>query len=122
MMGTATSAPVIPASTTPAARPMITASGWMATALPMINGWRMWPSTCCTPITTPRMINAVTGPLSTSATSTATPPERVAPTIGMNAPRKTRAARGKANGMSKMTRKMPMPTASMKATSTVART
>ena len=120
--GTATSAPMMPASTTPAAIPMITASGWMATARPMISGCSTCPSSCCTPITTPRMISAVTGPLSTSATSTATAPERVAPTIGMNAPRKTSAASGNANGTSKMTRKTPMPTASMKATSTVART
>ena len=31
--------------------PMITASGWMATARPMISGWSTWPSSCCTAIT-----------------------------------------------------------------------
>ena len=46
----------------------------------------------------------------------------LAPTIGMNAPRKTSAASGNANGTSRMTSARPMPTASMKATRTVART
>src|SRR5690242_8032215 len=61
-------------------------------------------------------------PRSTSATSTATAPETLAPTIGTNAPRKTSAASGKANGTWRITSAKPMPTASMKATSTVART
>ena len=40
------------------------------------------------------MISATTEPWSTSATSTATAPDSVAPTIGMKAPRKTSAASG----------------------------
>ncbi len=73
-------------------------------------------------MTTARIPSAVTGPLTTSATSTATAPLMVAPTTGMNAPRKTRAASGSAVGTPKANRPMPMPTASTKATRTVART
>ena len=60
--------------------------------------------------------------IAASATSTATAPEMLAPTIGMNAPRNTSAASGNANWTPKITSASPMPTASMNATSTVART
>ena len=40
----------------------------------------------------------------------------------MNAPRKTSAASGNANGTRRITSAIPMPTASMNATRTVART
>ena len=121
-IGTATSAPTMPASTMPAAIARITASGWIATARPMISGCSTCPSSCCTPITAASRIRATTQPWSTKATSTATAPDTVAPTIGMNAPRNTSAASGNGNGTSRITRASPMPTASMKATSTVART
>src|SRR6266508_3532880 len=82
-IGTATRAPMMPARTTPAAIATMTASGWIATALPMISAMRAWR-----------------GPRVTSATSTATEPEIVDPTIGTNAPRKTSAASGNASGTS----------------------
>ena len=88
--GTATSAPATPATSTPQPMATITPSGWTETNRPMRNGWRMWPSICWTRITPPSMSRAVTGPWSTSATSTATVPAMVAPIIGTNAPRKTR--------------------------------
>jgi hypothetical protein len=43
-------------------------------------------------------MSAVTGPFATRATSTAISPDTVAPTIGMNAPRKTTTASGSASG------------------------
>ena len=122
VIGTATSAPMIPASTTPVAMATITASGWIATAFPMIAGWSTCPSNCCTPTTTSRTSSATRGPRATRATRIATVPDRVAPMIGMNAPRNTSAANGNANGTRSTTRPMPIPVASMNATRTVART
>ena len=102
---------------------MITASGWIATARPMISGCRTCPSSCWTPITAASRISAVTGPLVDQRDQHRHRAGEAAPTIGMNAPRKTSAASGNANGTSQdRPAQMPMPTASMKATSTVART
>ena len=98
--GTATSAPTMPASTTPAAiaddhrervdrhRPAHD-QRLQHVALELLHQRSPRPSTS----------SAFTGSRwSTSATSTATAPDRVAPTIGTNAPRNTSAASGNANG------------------------
>ncbi len=68
------------------------------------------------------MTSATIGPWSTSATSTATVPDRNAPIIGMNAPMKTSTPIAMTNGTFKMAAPSMMPSASVKATSTVART
>src|SRR4051812_43447486 len=113
---------MIPARIRPVVMAMMTASGWMATARPMMTGCRTCPSNCCTTITAPSTSSALIQPTETSATRTATVPDTVAPTIGMNAPRKTSAASGNASGTPSATSASPMPTASMNATRTVART
>ena len=68
------------------------------------------------------MSNAVNGPCATSATSTATAPETVAPIIGTNAPRKTSTPIAPTNGTPSTAAPIMMPIASTAATSTVART
>ncbi len=68
------------------------------------------------------MISAMTGPCATRATSTATEPDSSAPIIGMNAPMKTSTPIAKTNGTFKMAATIITPTASVNATSTVART
>ena len=68
------------------------------------------------------MISAVTGPWSTSATSTATAPATVAPTIGTNAPRKTSTPMASENGTLSTAAPTPIRMASVAATITVART
>ena len=73
-------------------------------------------------MTAPSMISATTGPWLTSATRTATTPVTKAPTIGTNAPRKTRTAIGTASGTCRIAAETPMPMASTAATITVART
>ena len=47
-VGTASSAPTMPASTPPAAMASTTASGWIDTARPITSGCSTWPSSCCT--------------------------------------------------------------------------
>jgi hypothetical protein len=73
-------------------------------------------------MTTASMMRAVIGPSSTSATSTATVPATVAPTIGTNAPRKTSTPMASENGTLRAAAPMAMKTASVAATITVART
>ena len=68
------------------------------------------------------MISATTGPWSTSATSTATEPDSSAPIIGMKAPMKTSTPIAKTNGTWSTAATIITPTASVNATSTVART
>ena len=68
------------------------------------------------------MISAVTGPWATSATSTATMPETIAPIIGTNAPRNTSTPMALTNGTPRTAAPIMMPIASVAATSTVART
>ena len=116
------SAPAIPATSTPQPIATITPSGCSETKRPMRNGWRMWPSICCTRITPASMSSAVTGPWSTSATRIATVPATVAPIIGTNAPRKTSTPRATTKGTPSQKATAMMPIASASATSTVART
>ncbi|CAB4698487.1 unannotated protein [freshwater metagenome] len=71
---------------------------------------------------TASMTSAVIGPWSTSATSTATVPATVAPTRGMNAPRKTSTPIASTNGTCRTAAPTAMPIASTAATITVART
>src|SRR5690606_10305794 len=92
--GTANRAPGMPAIIVPPATTRTTASGCTFTAEPIRMGCRMCPSTCWTPSTTTSIQNAIHGPLYTSARNTATAPVTTAPTIGTNAPRKTRTATG----------------------------
>src|SRR5660397_92776 len=96
--GTVNTAPVMPATYVPPATPSTTATGCSETDEPMISGWRMCPSICCTASTMPNITSAVTTPLSTSATRTATVPVRNAPTIGMKDPTNTSRPRGRASG------------------------
>src|SRR5699024_7292199 len=67
------------------------------------------------------MSTATQNPCETSATMTATSPETKAPTIGTNPPRKTNAAIANSNGTPSSQAPKPIPTASTRATSTVAR-
>lgn len=120
--GTATTAPPIPPTSPPAATESTTASGWTRTARPRMNGWRMWPSICCTASTTISTISAVKTPCVTSATTTASAPETTAPTSGMKAKRKMKTASGTAIGTSRNQSPRPMKIASMSATITVPRT
>ncbi len=62
-IGTAKRAPGMPARSEPVATAITTPSGWTFTAVPMMSGWRMCPSTCCTRSTTPSMMSAITQPL-----------------------------------------------------------
>ena len=107
---------------TPTPIAMITPSGCTDTKRPIRNGWSTWPSICWTRITPPSMKRAVTGPWSTSATSTATVPATKAPTIGTKAPRKTSTPIAITNGTPRMAATIMTPIASAAATSTVART
>ena len=67
------------------------------------------------------MMSAETQPWVTRASTTATAPATVAPTIGMNAPRKTRAPIAAAKGTRNSNATTVMPTASTSATMIVAR-
>ena len=68
------------------------------------------------------MISATTGPWATSATSTATEPDSIAPIIGMNAPMKTSTPIANTKGTLRIAATIITPIASVRATSTVART
>ena len=120
--GTAIRAPAMPASRTPQPIATMTPSGWTDTNRPIRNGCSTWPSICCTRITPPSISSAVIGPWSTSATSTATVPASVAPTIGTNAPRNTSTPMASTNGTPRTAATIMMPIASTAATRTVART
>lgn len=121
--GTASSAPVIPAMTTPAATARAIASGCNRTARPISTGCSTWLSSCCTASTTPSTTSAVPIPFATSAMSTAIPPPvSTAPTIGTNAPTNTSAVNGRASGTPVIHSLSPIPIASTIATRTVART
>ena len=99
-----------------------TASGCSFTARPSSSGCRTWLSSCMIAMMMASTISAVIGPWATSAMSTATPPAITAPTMGTNAPRKTSAASGTANGTASTASPIPMATASTTATTAVART
>ena len=62
---------------------------------------------------TARMMSAPVSPSETSATSTASAPTTMAPTMGTNPPKKVRIASGMASGTPTITRAMPISTASI---------
>ncbi len=68
------------------------------------------------------MTRAGTQPLETSVTRTAAPPATVAPTIGMNPPRKVSRASGAMSGTPTTTSPIVIPAASASATNMVPRT
>ena len=112
----------MPATRTPQPIATITPSGWTETKRPIRNGCSTWPSICCTTITPASISSAVIGPWSTSATSTATVPAMVAPTIGTKAPRKTSTPIASTKGTPRTAATIITPIASTAATITVART
>ncbi len=67
-------------------------------------------------MTTANMMTALTRPLETNATSTATAPEAIAPTTGTNEVRKTSTVMGMTRGIPRNAAPMPMPIASTAAT------
>ncbi len=122
--GTARNAPTIPIRTAPEVSTPRMTTGCSDTARRMIVGWRTLDSICCTTTTMASTISAVVKPppSAASATSTANSPVTNAPITGTNPPRNTSTARGSTSGTPTIHRPMPMPIASMRATSAVPRT
>ena len=73
-------------------------------------------------MTTANMITALTKPFETSATSTATAPEAIAPTTGTKEVRNTSRVMGMTSGTPRKAAPMPMPMASTAATRICTRT
>ncbi len=112
----------MPALSTPIPMARMMPSGWTLTKRPIRNGCSTWASICWTAMTPASMKTATNGPCETSATSTATEPDTVAPTRGMKAPRKTSRPIAATNGSRRMSATIMIPSASVSATITVART
>ncbi len=112
----------MPATITPVAIARITPSGCTETNRPIRNGCSTCASICWTSTTPPSIRRATSGPCATSATSTATVPDMNAPTRGMNAPRNTSTPIALTRGTLRMNATIMIPSASVPATRTVART
>ncbi len=82
----------------------------------------MCPSSCCTRTTAASTSSAETTPSLARATTTATKPVTVAPTIGTKAPKNTRTPSGIASGTPMTATASPMKNPSTKAMRTVPRT
>ncbi len=74
---------MMPAIPAPATTATMMVPGWSSTVRLWISGWRTLPSKAWTATTMPSAHSAVPSPPSARATSTATAPERKAPTNGM---------------------------------------
>ena len=97
-------------------------SGWSFSDCAITTGCSRSPSSWFTAMTIATTMSATTGPFATSATSAARMPATVAPTSGMNAVRNTMTESGRASGTCRITRPMPIATASTSATIAVPRT
>ena len=116
MIGTATTAPAMPAMAAPTASTRMMARGWIRTIRPTTSGWRRWLSSWFSRMKMATSTSAATQPLVPSVTATASVPATRMPTSGTNAARKTRMTSGASSGTSITHKVMPMTTAWMAAT------
>src|SRR5262245_52828373 len=122
VIGTATTAPAMPAIAAPTASTRMMARGWIRTILPTTSGWRRWLSSWFSRMKIATSTSAATQPFVPRVTATASVPATRMPTSGTNAARKTRMTSGASSGTPMTHNATPMTTAWMAATAMVPRT
>ena len=119
--GTAMTAPRRPAIRVPEVTDRAMTTGCNRTWRPMMNGWKMCPSSCPIRAMPAPTSAADSNPLAASATTIAMTIARGAPISGMNAPMMTSTASGAASGTPRSSSRMNASTPSVRAMRTVPR-